>query len=622
MQVRCTLVLVCAGLGAAAALAAQTDTRAAPAAADLNTLSALDAAIAERLRAGGVPGASVVVIEGGRVVMARDYGLADRARGQAVTPGTVFRAGSISKTLTAVAAMRLVEQRRVGLDAPMSGLLPEWTLHGIADPTRPMQLAHLLEHSAGLDDIHYHHYLIEGRDITLAQALPLFGPYNARWAPGSGTAYSNAGPIVVGRLIEKLSGVSFHEHMARSVTSPLGMTSARWQRDPAQAGVLAASYQADGRTPEPYVETPGRPSGSLSTSARDLARLPLLFIGRGTLDGQRLLEAASVERMERPATSASARLGVPIGWGLGLRADADGRAVFYGHDGSIDGFVARFAYAPALGAGYVVMANLASDAALDAGRLVRNHLERGLAAPSPNAVPLSKTQRQRWGGQYQSFTPRQELLRAVIGLTQWEGARFDGEVLKFEGARWVHVGQGRFQKEGAAAPALLFIDSGGAVQVHTHDGAKRRIGLAEMTAKLGAITFTALALLAGLCALPVWAVAAARGRLAERGGAAARLWPLAALWLAVAVPFGVLALLGSGDIALLGRPSAWAWAICVMSWLAPVVAGVAAVVLWRQRAATRARTARALAWFQLTLCVVVLGWLAAHGWIGLRLWDA
>jgi len=608
------------GVGiAAAAMAAQPAT---PAASPPATLAALDSSIADLLRGAGVPGASVVVIEGGQVVMARDYGMADRARGQPVSPGTVFRAGSISKTLTAVAVMRLVEQRRVELDVPMSGLLPEWELQGVADQAQPLRLAHLLEHSAGLDDIRFRHYLIQGRDITLAEALPLFGPYRARWLPGSGTAYSNAGPIVVGRLIEKLSGESFEVHIARSVTDPLGMASARWLRDSAQADVLAASYQADGRTPEPYVETPGRPSGSLSATARDLARLPLLLLGRGTVDGHSLLEEASVERMERPATSAASRHGVPIGWGLALRADADGRTVFYGHDGSIDGFVARFAYAPAIGAGYVVMANMASEAALAAGRLVRSYLERNLAAPAPVAVKISEDQRRRWAGEYQSFTPRQELLRAVIGLTQWEGASFDGEMLKFERAHWVHVGQGRFQKPDAAAPALVFIESGRGVEVHTHDGAKRRIGAAEMTLKLGVMALTTLSLLAGLLTLPVWAFSAFRGRLAARGGAALRLWPLAALGLAVAAPFSALALLASGDIELLGRPSAWAWAVYALSWLAPAAACVAALQLWRKPAASMGQAARALAWLQLTLCACLLGWLTAHGWIGLRLWDA
>ncbi|RVT50847.1 serine hydrolase domain-containing protein [Rubrivivax albus] len=586
------------------------------------SLPALEQAVTEGLRRTGVPGASVVVIEGGQVVLALDLGQADIASGRAVTAETVFRAGSISKTFTAVAVMQLVEGGQLALDSPMSGLLPEWAVERIADPARPIRLAHLLEHTAGLDDIRFHHYLIEGADIPLARAVDLFGPYRARWRPGDGTAYSNAGPIVAGRVIERRGGQPFEAYMAQRVTGPLRMDSARWVRDPAQARRLATSYQADGRTPEPYVETPGRPSGSISLTARDLARLPLMFLGRGELNGQRLLSPASVERMERPDTSAAARRGVPIGWGLALRADPNGRAVFLGHDGSIDGFVARFAYAPALGAGYVIMANQVSEAVLDLGRLVRGYLERDLPPPAPQAVPLDPSQRERWAGQYQSATPRQELLRAVIGLTQWDGARFDGDELMYQGERWLHVGQGRFQRPGAAAPALLFIESPNGVELHGHDGAKRRVGDAERWTKVAGIVLTLAVLLAGLLALPFWAWAAWRGHLSRVGGAAPRLWPMAALAGAVAVPLGVLTLLSTGDFMLLGRPNPWSRAIQAASCAAPVVLGVAASALWRHRAAPLGRAARTLALLHLAMAGVVLAWLAVHGWIGIRLWDA
>ena len=619
------LGLLCACAGAAAQ--GPTAPPAAPAAPVASAsfpadLPALEAAVRERLRIAGIPGAAVVVIEKARVALAIDHGQADLARRRPVTPDTIFRAGSISKTLTAVAAMQLVEQGRLALDAPMATLLPEWPLPGPADATRPMRLEHLLEHSAGLDDIHYRHYLIEGADITLAQALPLFGPYRARWAPGEGTAYSNAGPIVVGRVIESLGASPFDEHMARSVTGPLGMPSARWRRDAQQADMLAASYGLDARTPERFVETPGRPSGSLSVTARDLARVPLMLIGRGVIDGRPVLQPSSVQRMERPGTSVAARQGVPIGWGLGLRADADGRTVFYGHDGSIDGFVAQFAYAPDIGAGYVVMANMGSDAALEVGRLVRSYLERALPPAEAVPVPLDASQRARWAGQYQAFTPRQELLRAVIGLTQWQGVAFDGDAMRYEGARWTHVGQGRFQKEGAAAPALLFVERDGRVELHAQHGAKRRVGSLEMTAKQVGIGLTLLAALASVVALPIWLVAAARGSLASRGGLPQRLWPTAALALALVVPLGVLALLGTGDIEVLGRPSAAGWAIFAASWLAPAVTVGAVLRLARHRGTAMGAPARALAWLQVAMATVVLGWLAAHGWIGIRIWDA
>ena len=119
-----------------------------------------------------------------------------------------------------------------------------------------------------------------------------------------------------------------------------------------------------------------------------------------------------------------------------------------------------------------------------------------------------------------------------------------------------------------------------------------------------------------------WAVAAARGRGTARTDTPWRLWPLAALGMALAAPLSALALLGTGDLARLGRPNAWAWAVWALSLLAPAVTLAAAVALWRGRRRAVRPTLRVLAWTQLALATAALTWLAAHSWIGLRLWDA
>ncbi len=588
------------------------------------TLDTLDVAIQRAFTADGVPGASIVVIEKGRVVFSRSYGVADVATDRPVIANTIFRAGSISKTLTALGIMRLVEQGRLALDSSVHQLLPEWNVQNAWLDRHPIRLAHLLEHTAGLDDIRFRHYLVEGRDITLKQAVPLFGPYTSRWPPGHGTSYSNAGPIIAGRVIETASGQDFEQFMATTITGPMGMPTARWGRDPTQADRLATSYQQDGRTPEPFAETPGRPSGSLSATAADLARLPLLLIGRGEIDDQRLLGSIAIRRLETAATSVAARVGVPIGWGLGLRAEPNGRVLFYGHDGSIDGFVARFAYAPALGAGYVAMANKASDAALDAAAHIRRYLERELPPAAVVASAVSATQRAAWAGQYQTTTPRQELLRAVIGLTQWEGAVFEGDVLRFERARWHHQGNGLFQRVDAVAPGLLFVESPNGMTAHTADGTKRRVPRWEMIAKTSTIAAVAVSLVISVLLLPFQLRDMARGRLAIHGGAVLRFAPLVALGCAVLVPFGVLALLGTGDLTVIGRPSFWGNVVWLLSLAAPLIVLIVGIVLWQRRLSARAAS-RGVRWhalFQMVLATSVLVWLYAHSWIGIRIWDA
>ncbi len=589
------------------------------------SLPALQAALVRTLQAADVPGAAVLVIENGQVVLALGHGVADLATGRPATPDTVFRAGSISKTFTAMAAVALVEDGRLSLQAPMAELLPGWTHDNPWAATDPVRLVHLLEHSAGLDDVRYRHYLLDSATMPLAQAVPAFGPYAVRWRPGSGTAYSNAGPVVAGRAIERAVGSDFASFVTSRLTAPLGMASARWTRSDDIAPRLARSYGSDGRTPEPFVETPARPSGSLNISARDLAQLPRLLLGRGTLDGVRVLDAASVTRMESPATGPTAGGPGPVlGWGPGLQADVAGRAVFYGHDGSIDGFVARFAYAPALGAGYVVMANALSDAPLAVATQVRAYLERGLPAPTADGRPVSAEEREAWTGQYQSITPRQELLRGLIGLTQWEGAGFDGDVLRYAGRRWHHLGQGVFRAEGAAAAGLVFdaaANAGAGMRAHTPDGSRRLVPGWEAAAKQGSLGALAVVLPLSLLMAPLWAQAAWRGRLgrarALRGALAVRLLPAAALWTAAAVPVAALVLLGTGDLAWLGRPTAAGWALAALGLLAPVLWLAGAVALPRTAAPLRVRLHAGL---HLLLAALLLGWMAAHGWLGLRIW--
>ncbi len=590
------------------------------------TLPALEAAVARTLQAAGVPGAAVLVIENGQVVLAVGHGVADLATGRAATPDTVFRAGSISKTFTAMAALALEEDGRLALQAPMGELLPEWPHDNPWAASDPVRLVHLLEHSAGLDDVRYRHYLLDSATLSLAQAVPAFGPYAVRWRPGSGTAYSNAGPVVAGRAIERAAGSDFATFVTARLTGPLGMASARWTRSDDIAPRLARSYGSDGRTPEPFVETPARPSGSLNISARDLAQLPRLLLDRGTLDGVRVLDAASVARMETPATGPTAGGPGPVlGWGPGLQADVAGRTVFYGHDGSIDGFVARFAYAPALRAGYVVMANALSDAPLAVAALVRAYLERGLPPPPATGRPISAQERKAWAGQYQSITPRQELLRALIGLTQWEGAAFDGDVLRYGGRRWHHLGQGVFRAEGAAAPGLVFSavpKAGGSMQAHTQDGSRRRVPGWEAALKQGSLGALAVVLPLSLLMGPRWAWAALRGRFGRagqrRGALAVRLLPVAALWSAVAVPAAVLALLGTGDLAWLGRATTAGWAVAALGVLAPALWLAAAAVLWRTAAPLRVHLHAGV---HLLLAALLLGWMGTHGWLGLRIWQ-
>lgn len=585
------------------------------------SLETLDVAVAEVLDAARIPGATLVVIEDERIVFRKNYGVTDLSTKAPVVDETVFRAGSISKSFTAIAVMMLVEDGRLSLDAEVAELLPDLAVRNAWRANDPVRLAHLLQHTAGFNDIAFRHYLIEGRDVPLADAVKLYGPYRSRWRPGTRTSYSNAGPILAGRIIETVSGERFQDFVTQRLTAPLGMTSAHWTLEPEISSRVSKSYRPGDLAEERFMDIPGRPSGSLNLTSSDLARLPLLMLGRGTLDGVTYFTPATAERIETPVGNDAARAGLRYGYSLGNVADTQGRVVFFGHEGSIDGFAATYAYAPQLGAGYVLMANSAADEVLDAARLVRRYLERNVIAPTIVTQPISLRDQRAWTGQYQIMTPRRHLLAAVVGLTQWEGASFESEAMRFKGKRWLHVGDGLFQAEGDAAPSLAVIETNEGVRIQSGVGAHRRVPILEMSAKIVSIVFFAACVAAAIAYAVLWAPSALLGRLQGRGGAALRLWPTAAIVMSVAAALGPLALLQTDDLAILGRPSILGWGVFAVSLAAPLCALMAL-----KSAISPPHDAnlvsRGFAYCCALSASVACLYLAAHGWIGLRIWDA
>jgi len=586
-----------------------------------SSLSAVDREVGRILGEAQVPGAALVVIEDGRVVLQSQYGVVNRSTREPVTDQTVFRAGSISKSFTAIGVMMLVEDGRLRLDQPLAELVPEAAIANRWAETDPVRLVDVLQHTAGLNDIAYRHYLIEGRDIELAEAVSLYGPYRSRWRSGTRTSYSNAGPVLAGRALEVAAGESFDDFMARRLTGPLGMTSASWRMTPAIAGRVSRSYRAGDLVEERFMDIPGRPSGSLNVTAADLARLPLLMLGRGTLEGATYFSAATADRIETPGDNDTARAGLAYGYALGNVANTQGRVVFHGHDGSIDGFVATYAYAPSIGAAYVLMANSGAEEVLDAARLVRRYLERAQPVPAVIAQPVTAAQREAWSGQYQTVTPRQQLLAPVIGLTQWEGAVFEGDTLRFKGRQWTHVGNGRFQAEGDAGPSIAFVQTGEGVRVQGGEGAHRRISLLEMTAKLAGIVLFGATLVGIVIYAAIWLPSTVMGRLRSRGGLAPRLGPAVAIGMSAAAILTPLILLQTGDLMILGQPSVMGWVAFAVSLAAPLSVLIALVAMIRAGRSSSLPT-RLFGFWCAGMAAMVCVYLAVHGWIGLKIWNA
>ena len=166
---------------------------------------------------------AILVAQRGRVQFEKAYGLEDRERQKPNTVDTQFRFGSMGKMFTAVALMQLVEQGKVDLEAPVGRYLPDYPNQDIATK---VTVAHLLSHTGGTGDIFGPEFDKNKASLRSSKDyVDLYGSRAPEFAPGARQAYSNYGFILLGRIVEQVSGLGYDEYIERNIFTPAGMTS-------------------------------------------------------------------------------------------------------------------------------------------------------------------------------------------------------------------------------------------------------------------------------------------------------------------------------------------------------------------------------------------------------------
>jgi len=302
-----------------------------------------------------VPGVAIAVIHGGRVVWAKGYGVT-AAEGAAVDARTLFQAGSVSKPVAAMAALALVQDRRLDLDTPVNTRLTSWKLpDAVYTRDRPVTLRHLLSHTAGTSVHGFAGYAGGAPVPTLTQVLDGQAPANSApvrvEAPvGERYRYSGGGYTVMQQLLIDVSGQDFPTLVHDRVLAPLRMHASSY-RQPLPARALARAAQPHDANGTPIAGGPHTypelAAAGLWTNADDLARYAIelcdAHAGRG-----RVLSAASARAMTTP---------VQDGYGLGLSIGGAGARKYLYHDGSNAGYKATLVVYPDGCDGAVVLSN-------------------------------------------------------------------------------------------------------------------------------------------------------------------------------------------------------------------------------------------------------------------------
>lgn len=325
----------------------------------------VDTLVASRMEGAGIPGLSLAIVQDRNIVYEQTYGMADLENSVPVTPRSPFKIASLTKPITAIAVLQLVERGLVALDRPIGDYLGD-----LPSQWRGTTVRQLLSHSSGLPD-----YLQapawSWRDswrlqrdhqdvITMAAAAPM------TFRSGEGMKYSNTNYYVLGMLIERASGTTYANYLDAHIFKPLGMADSRLDSAADVVPRRVRGYtkeQGQLRNAEFTSDTWAYSEGGVLTTAADLVKL------EHALHTERLLSKANIDLMWRPTRLNDTREGVigdngagqPNHYGLGwfISSYKGRRLVLAG--GNKPGYTCTFFRFADDGLTIIVLSNLSSS---------------------------------------------------------------------------------------------------------------------------------------------------------------------------------------------------------------------------------------------------------------------
>jgi len=337
----------------------------------------LEAYLNRLVSSGNPPGLSLVVVKDGNIVYNNAFGFSNGPSGEKSKTDSVYHWWSMTKIPTALAVMQLWEQGKLDLDAAVTEYLPWFEVTYPSDTSPVITVRHLLQHTSGLPDtvpaiIGWVHYDDATRDQTeiVKKYLPDFK--KLKFEPGEKAVYSNLNYMVLGAIIEAVSGQPYETYVTRNILEPLGMSQTGFVYTPSMG-----EHEAFGTLPVIHFYTPllpilldtsmlvrerqgkllwlnrvyidATPSTGLIGPSTDVARLMMAYLNRGSLDGNLILHPESVSLLtETPPMD---------GHGLGWVVGGSNHSLFLEHAGGGPGFATIMRLYPQRETGFAILAN-------------------------------------------------------------------------------------------------------------------------------------------------------------------------------------------------------------------------------------------------------------------------
>jgi CubicO group peptidase (beta-lactamase class C family) len=321
-------------------------------------VTVLDTIIRNNLKHQRIPGAAVALVHEGRVIFSQCYGVADIQKKIAMTEDTYFMLGSLTKSFTALAVLKLIEQGKIDPDADIKKYIPDFSIKNIYGSGAPITVNHLLTHTSGLM-IDYYARFNKEKKYSNADLLSQLQNEYLCFKPGSACKYSNIGYRLLSMIIEQVTGERFESYLEKEVFKPLGMNKSSFDYTDNMA--LHMSKGHNGNTEISRVDNEDKSASGLFSTLKDLTVFLEFLTSRaiqssGGINNNQIIDSIIKNANLTIDTFYDSKNIYSSGWYLNFY-QFQGIHTVLSNSGGINGFTTAMAYIPEERLGIIILTN-------------------------------------------------------------------------------------------------------------------------------------------------------------------------------------------------------------------------------------------------------------------------
>lgn len=329
---------------------------------NVNSKEELEKKLKQEVEKNNLVSISYCVVKNDKILHSGALGLADKSKNKLATDNTRYLVASVSKTITAVAVMKLVEQNLIGLDDDINQYLP-FSVRNPSFPNDKITLRMLLSHRSSISDKFQETLTLDCYGIDCSMSLDQFfkavflntGQYFSsdnfsNNKPATSEDYSNLGSALIGYLVERITLTPFDVYCKNNIFTPLGMSKTEWRLANTPFSELAIPYSDEITNPNPHYTFPDYPNGGLRTNVLDLSNFLRMVIQNENFNGTQILSTASMTTMKTLQFGSSE-------FCLSFYYDTTKGRKLLGHSGGEKGVTAEMFYDTNNNVGVIVFSN-------------------------------------------------------------------------------------------------------------------------------------------------------------------------------------------------------------------------------------------------------------------------